>query len=581
MKLLVLSLLLAQVLVRGEEEERVRLTVSFQSVEQEDSYWEDARSKYEDEAGGNSNRKGRRWLEDELPARHLYRYDHGKAIAMSVLASEVAEILSDSRFESVETDQEMTLYQTSTSEELLPYGINLIQAFNDTIPPPAYPSGNCSEPESFKVCVVDSGLLLSHPDIPYNLTSASVMGEEFEIQKGLTWYEPNARSSHGTHVSGTIVAARGNDEGVVGVLSETEGVCLMTARAFDQRGVQLSSVITEGVEWCAKNGANIINLSLGSSSEINRADKEVYDELYEKDGILIIAAAGNGGSSQLAYPASLDSVISVGATNIDNVRAPFSQFNEKVDLVAPGVDILSTISANGIFIESRPNVRIRDELMFLSVDVPSDLINQELGVVDCNFGDSRCESATGKVCLIQRGDISFFDKAKNCERGGGVAAFIYNNRSGPYSGSLGKEGIKIPVFSLSQAAGLLVQEEIQPPTSTTISIRQAGGSYGFLDGTSMAAPHVSGVAAKIWAARPDCSNIQIRQAMEESALDLGLDGRDNEYGHGLVQAQAAYDYILSEFEPPCGQLGEDEVVDEANAAAEAALQVLLEKFGLT
>lgn len=70
--------------------------------------------------------------------------------------------------------------------------------------------------------------------------------------------------------------------------------------------------------------------------------------------------------------------------------------------------------------------------------------------------------------------------------------------------------------------------------------------YGFIDGTSAAAPHVSGVAALVWSHQSDCSNGEIRDALQRSALDKGATGRDDTYGHGLVQAKAAADLLASE-----------------------------------
>jgi serine protease len=67
-----------------------------------------------------------------------------------------------------------------------------------------------------------------------------------------------------------------------------------------------------------------------------------------------------------------------------------------------------------------------------------------------------------------------------------------------------------------------------------------GNRYAYFDGTSMAAPHVTGAIAKIWAARPQCTNMQVRAAVEGTARDLGPVGRDDEYGQGLVQVKAAY-----------------------------------------
>lgn len=551
---LFLSLALAS---KNEEEERVRITVTFNSEEEEDSFWEEAQQKYEATPGDEGSR--RRWLEEELPARKVYRFKHGKAIAMSVPASQVDEVLSDSRVKEAEKDAKMVMYQSEVGQEFMPYGIITVQGDTDSIPPPAYSSGNCTDPESFKICVVDSGLLVSHPDIPYNESSASIMGSEFGLDPRLNWFDPSPGSSHGTHVTGTIIAKGGNGQGIQGVVYDEEGICLMISRVFDSRGVQSSSFIMEAVEWCADNGANIINLSLGSSSRINTADRDAYNSIYEDDGVLIIAAAGNAGTPTFSFPASLNSVVSVGATDQNDQRAQFSQYNSQVSLVAPGVDILSTISASGLFVSSNPNVRLSNELMLFSIDLPDDLLSQELEVFDCGLGLERCNGARGKACLIQRGEITFQKKAENCQRGGGVVAFIYNNGRSLFSGQLDDENnISIPVFGISGQAGSLILEELDDvSTPTTISIRESAGSYGFLDGTSMATPLVSGVAAKIWAARPGCTNVQIREALEQSALDLGTPGKDIEYGYGLVQAEAAYQYVMEEFFPPCGEKSED------------------------
>jgi serine protease len=67
-----------------------------------------------------------------------------------------------------------------------------------------------------------------------------------------------------------------------------------------------------------------------------------------------------------------------------------------------------------------------------------------------------------------------------------------------------------------------------------------GNGYESFDGTSMASPHVAGAAAKIWAARPQCTNKQVREALEKTAKDLGATGRDNKFGHGMVQVKSAY-----------------------------------------
>ena len=87
--------------------------------------------------------------------------------------------------------------------------------------------------------------------------------------------------------------------------------------------------------------------------------------------------------------------------------------------------------------------------------------------------------------------------------------------------------------------------KLQLDQSATVTV--APWNYAFFDGTSMATPHVSAVAALVWSYFPACTAAQIRTSLNKSALDLTAygSGRDNKTGFGLVQAKAAYDRIKS------------------------------------
>jgi subtilisin family serine protease len=76
------------------------------------------------------------------------------------------------------------------------------------------------------------------------------------------------------------------------------------------------------------------------------------------------------------------------------------------------------------------------------------------------------------------------------------------------------------------------------------------GNYAFFDGTSMATPHTSAVAALVWSHDTTWTNQQIRDALAATAEDLGAGGRDNAYGHGLIQAKAALDHLQGAPPPP-------------------------------
>ena len=155
-------------------------------------------------------------------------------------------------------------------------------------------------------------------------------------------------------------------------------------------------------------------MSLGGSS-FSRTEDEVYRRVLNEDNVILVASAGNDGNSVYNYPASYESVMSVAAVDMNGNRASFSQFNDQVDIAAPGARIKSTL----------PN-----------------------------------------------------------------------------------------------------------------------RSYGLKSGTSMASPHVAGVAALVWSLNPDRSAKEIWQALTKTAKKkAGTTGRDNMYGHGVVQAAAAAEYL--------------------------------------
>jgi serine protease len=533
-------------------EPTIRVLVGFESLEDQQAYWQ-------------STISDRAYSED----RHkLYRYQRSPAVAITIPETQLEALRQDPRVSYVERDQTFVLYQTTSGSEVLPYGIQAVQGASDAVPPPLALESNCQNPDSFKVCVVDSGLLIDHNDIPYeSFSSSNVRGEIFGISNNLNWYQPSAASSHGTHVTGTILAQANNGVGVVGIVPNagSEGICLLVARTFDERGFQEASFITQAVEWCADQGAKVINMSLGSTITLSNADQQVYNRLWEDENVLIVAAAGNSGTSQFSFPASLESVVSVAATDQALERARFSQFNSQVNLAAPGVNILSTITSNALLVNPL-NILMDAALMQLSPDTPDEFLagDNPLRLIDCGQGFAPCgPNAQDRACLIERGSTFFWEKALNCQVANGVAVFVYNNVPGAFGGSLSEEnvGVRIPTYAMSREDGLtLLEQQRQQPDVTSVALQPASASYGFLDGTSMATPHVAGVATKIWAARPACSNRQIRQALEASALDLGSNGRDDEYGFGLVQAEAAFDYIVSRFDPPCGGVLEEQPI---------------------
>ncbi|MBS4031796.1 MAG: S8 family peptidase [Clostridiales bacterium] len=272
-------------------------------------------------------------------------------------------------------------------EQTTPWGINRIQA------PAVWDKTTGS---GVIVAVLDTGVG-PHTDLPAVQSATNTIDGSGN----------NDGHGHGTHVAGTV-AALNNTYGVVGAAPL---VTLYSAKVLSDSGSGTAGSVAAGIDWAAQQGANIINMSLGSGSSsqtIENACNAAYSQ-----GILLVAAAGNSGNRRgtgdnVIYPAKYESVIAVAATDSSDKRAYFSSTGPAVELSAPGVSILSTYLNNG---------------------------------------------------------------------------------------------------------------------------------YATASGTSMASPHVAGVAALVWAADKTQSNVAVRQILRDTAQDLGMAA--NHQGYGLVRADLA------------------------------------------
>jgi serine protease len=147
---------------------------------------------------------------------------------------------------------------------------------------------------------------------------------------------PSDRNGHGTFVAGTIAEATDNRYGLTGL---AWGAKIMPVRVLDDAGEGDASVIAEGVRFAVEHGARVINLSLEFSSDVRARDiPELIDALRyaKRHGVVVVAAAGNEGSTAIPYPARVRGVIAVGATTEHGCLASFSNYGPGITLVAPG-----------------------------------------------------------------------------------------------------------------------------------------------------------------------------------------------------------------------------------------------------
>ncbi|WP_040551337.1 S8 family serine peptidase [Rheinheimera nanhaiensis] len=397
----------------------------------------------------------------------------------------------------------------------IPYGFTMVQA--DQV------SDEFASNQT--VCVIDSGLGLPHEDF----NAANITGSN-DIGTG-NWFD--AGGPHGTHVAGTI-AALNNDVGIVGVMPNGH-LKLHIVKVFNDDGWGYSSSLAQAVDTCAQNGATVINMSLGGAGS-SVTERNAMQAAFDA-GVLLIAAAGNDGNTAMSYPASYDSVVSVAAVDDTKTLADFSQRNTQVELAGPGVNVRSTYPEGGAL---EANLAVGAQSFDVIPMTGSGTANLNAELASCGLGVTTCTDVDGKICVIQRGEVAFAQKVESCQAGGGVGAIIYNNVSGNFGGTLGDNPTTtIAAVSVSLEDGNLLMNEL----GNDAYLFSGASNYGLMSGTSMASPHVAGVAALVWSHYPQCTNAQIRSALAATAEDLGTAGRDTSYGFGLVQAKAAVDYL--------------------------------------
>ena len=249
------------------------------------------------------------------------------------------------------------------------------------------------------IAVIDTGVDYTHEDLNDGRVRTDIDQDYVNDDE-----DAMDDQGHGTHVAGIIAAETNNGTGISGVMWEAQ---ILPLKVLNSQGSGSTDDVAAAIRYAADQGADVINMSLGSTGcSQTIADAINYAYFDGDEGAVIVAAAGNSGAS-IGYPAKLPPVIAVGATDHKDTRGYFSSYGEALDVVAPGVRILSTVPNNG---------------------------------------------------------------------------------------------------------------------------------YDTFSGTSMAAPHVAGVAGLLLAQRPDLSQGQVREILRQSANDLGQEGFDRYYGYGRVNA---------------------------------------------
>jgi serine protease len=406
-----------------------------------------------------------------------------------------------------------------------PFGIDMVKSEE------AWALSN--QGEGAKVAILDTGIDKDHPALKPNIKA----GKDF-VGDNNGPYPYADKEGHGTHVAGTIAAVE-YPSGFIGVAPDAD---LYIGRVCGQDGCSNVS-LAQGLEWAISQKVDVISMSLGGNW-ISESEKRAI-AAAESAGVVIVAASGNDGTGQVSYPAAVETVVAVGAIDKTKAKADFSQYGPELDVVAPGVDTISSVP-QGSGREANTKVSIDGDefvevasLPFLGTKDQGRAVQGKL--VYCQFGKpGQFPSAVrGKYALISRGEIPFMAKVKNALQQCAVGIVFFNNQPGLVQGAASNGApVNIPVVMVEQQTGEGLRDALENELEVVVNIQTVAADFANFSGTSMATPHVSGVVALMRAAHPGLAPARVRQILKSTAEALGPNPK-NQFGSGLVDAEKA------------------------------------------
>ena len=410
------------------------------------------------------------------------------------------------------------------------------------------------------VAVLDTGINYEHADLAANMWDGDTNhGKDF-VGSNDPDPIPDGGHYHGTHVAGTIAAVGNNGQGTTGVCWQAE---IMAVRVLDAAGQGTTADIAEGVDYAVAHGARVINMSLVGVGD----DTVLHDALADArdQGVLVVTAAGNGGADGVGdnndanprYPCNfdLDNILCVAALDPDYTLADYSNYGDQsVDVGAPGTNVFSLFPGPVVWADYVGEWNLdaswsEDSTCSLTYDYlvnPSDWCVE--GTTYSNGLSARAYQTydlTGEG-LLGAGFRFYLDYDLN-DAGDSLEAAHYPGPDDPFAQTLTMD---LGMTGLADTGGFLAYiinardclgsqcsagfRLTTDGTGTRDGVAIAGfGLYQvtsgatqevFMDGTSMATPHVAGIAALVQAFSPDSGYAAIRDAIlqggeETDALD--------------------------------------------------------------
>ena len=198
---------------------------------------------------------------------------------------------------------------------------------------------NTTKGSGVTVAVIDSGIDTDHPEFTGRISEKSYNASEDKIVKDYDMSVIEDEQGHGTKVAGVLAASMDNNEGIAGVAPEVE-LLVIKCNVGENGEFARGSDIVFGLAYAIESDVDVINMSLSSEEDIYSK----YTQLAVDSDIICVASAGNDGSNMPVYPASLDSVIAVGAYDTESgTITDYSNYGENVDILAPGTTYTTDI----------------------------------------------------------------------------------------------------------------------------------------------------------------------------------------------------------------------------------------------
>ena len=416
--------------------------------------------------------------------------------------------------------------------------------------------GQITDCRSAVVAILDTGINYTHQDLTTNMWDGSGVGYPNHgydfIDSDNDPMPTGAKEDHGTHVAGTIGAVGNNNSGVTGVCWQAS---IMSVRVLGATGSGSTAGIMQGIEFAADQGASVINMSLGSEYAFDTLFYDAITYARARD-VVVVVAAGNGGNNSMSddnddvgddgnvntifQPCNFtqDNLLCVAALDQSYSLASFSNFGAiSVDIGAPGTNVLSSYAgqeitddftsgwtvnsgwASGVcssynilsnpanYCSAGTYVSNADERAYKSFNLSGVLaaeldyyaqIDTESGFdfFSTNMKSSGSDPFTSGV-LLQTGSgttsnllVPFNHDISSCNTSNCSLGFQLTTDA-----SVVNKGIAIALFSIR-------------------TLQQNSISYSVSDGTSMASPHVAGIATMIRAFNPNYTYAQTVEAIK-------------------------------------------------------------------